>query len=69
MSAQWTADVIGKLHLHKITRKELAEHMSMHPKYVIAVLNGKREPKGAEKKFKAAVEEIIRERSHSQALE
>lgn len=62
MPAQWTAEVISKLHLNNITRKQLAEHLGLNSKYVLAVLNGKRSPKGAQEKFNNAVNEIIEKR-------
>lgn len=59
MPAQWTAEVVGKMHLHKITAVQLAEKIGWHPKYLSAVLNGKREPKHAEVIVKSAIEEMI----------
>ena len=59
MPAQWTGDLIGKMHLSNITRKELAEHLNLHPKYVLAILNGDKSPKDAEQKFNKALDELI----------
>lgn len=56
MPAQWTAEVIGEMHLKKITKKELARELGVTPEYVSMVLNGHREPEGAENRFRAAVE-------------
>lgn len=61
MPAQWTAEVVGKMHLHKITAVQLAEKIGWHPKYLSAVLNGKREPKHAEVIVKSAMKKIIDE--------
>lgn len=58
MPAQWTADVVGEMHLHKITAIQLAEKIGWHPKYLSAVLNGKREPKHAEVVVRNAVREL-----------
>ena len=63
MPAQWTGDLISKMHVHKISKKQLAEHEGLHPKYVGMILNGKKTPPGAEERFNAAVDEIIRERA------
>lgn len=58
MPAQWTADVIGKMHLIKITNKKLAKHLGYTEEYVSMVLNGKRTPKNAEAVFRRAVDEL-----------
>lgn len=58
MPAQWTADVIGKMHLNQITAKRLAEHLGYTPEYVSMVLNGKKEPKNGEQVFRLAVDEL-----------
>lgn len=59
MPAQWTADIIGQMHVHKITGKSLAEKLGYTPEYVSAVLNGKREPKNAEQIFRKGLDELI----------
>ena len=47
MPAQWTAEVIGKMHLAGVTAKQLAAEVGWNPKYLSVVLNGHKEPKGA----------------------
>ena len=64
MPAQWTADVIGELHLKKLTKRQLAAHMGVTPEYVSMVLNGHREPEGAEWRFRAALDGLIREQDN-----
>ena len=59
MLAQWTADLVGKMHKFKISKKSLAQHLGVTPEYVSMVLNGHREPSGAEDKFTTAVDELI----------
>lgn len=59
MPAQWTADIIGKMHLAGITAKQLAEEVGWHEKYLSAVMNGHREPKDAEVKVRAALSKLI----------
>lgn len=58
MPAQWVAELIGEMHLRRVTAKQLAESVGWHPKYLSAVLNGHREPKGAEAKLRKALEEL-----------
>lgn len=60
MPAQWTAELISKMHAHRITQIELAKKLGYTPQYVCAVLNGKREPEAAEHKFNTALDELIR---------
>lgn len=56
---EWTGDLVGLMHTHRITCQELADKLGVTNRYVSMVLNGHREPAGAEQKFRAAVEEII----------
>lgn len=59
MPAQWTADLVGKMHLKKITAKQLAEETGWHEKYLSAVMNGHRNPKNAEQKLQAAFDRLV----------
>ena len=59
MLAQWIADLVGKMHKFKISKTRLAEKLGVTREYVSMVLNGHREPAGAEVKFQQAVNEII----------
>lgn len=60
MPAQWTANVIGQMHLNNITGKQLATEIGWHPKYLSQVLNGRETPKRAEEKVRAALDRILR---------
>lgn len=63
MLAQWTADVVGKMHQYRITRSQLASKLGVVPDYVTMVLNGRRNPKNAEGRFRAALDELIKEKT------
>lgn len=63
MPKEWTGDLVGLMHNHKITFAQLALRLGVTNRYVSMVINGHREPAGAEQRFRAAVEEIIAERS------
>lgn len=58
MPAQWTAEVIGEMHLKGVTAKQLAASVGWHPKYLSQVLNGRVNPKGAEQKLRNALAQI-----------
>ena len=62
MPAQWTAEIIGKMHMHRIAKKRLAEHLGVTPEYASMILNGHRNPPDAEERFNQALQEIIRDR-------
>jgi lambda repressor-like predicted transcriptional regulator len=62
MPAEWTGDVVGKLHVHGISAKSLACKLGYNSKYLSSVLNGHRTPPKAEEKCKAALNELIAEK-------
>lgn len=64
MPAQWTGELVGKMHLNGITKKQLAQKLEFTAEYVSMVLNGHREPPDAETKFTEAVNSLISEQSH-----
>lgn len=64
MPAQWTGDLVGQMHNEKVTKTEMAVEMGVTREYVSMVLNGHRDPAGAEEKFRAALNRII-ERKHA----
>lgn len=63
MPAQWTADLIGEMHLAGVTAKQLATEAGWHEKYLSVVLNGHREPKNAEETLRAALERLVSSRN------
>ena len=65
MPAQWTADVVGKMHLLRISKRQIAEQMGVTPEYVSMVLNGHREPEGAEGRFKEALDRLTEKKEVS----
>lgn len=58
---KWTGDLVGLMHDNKITMQMLAEKLGVTNRYVSMVLNGHREPAGAEQRFRVAVNELIAE--------
>lgn len=59
MPAQWTGALIGEMHILGVTRKQLAVEVGWHEKYLSAVMNGHKEPKGAEEKLRAALGRLV----------
>ncbi len=62
MIPKWTGKLVGKMHVESVSMGDLANKLGYHPKYVSAVLNGKRSPKHARTQFNEALEAIIDER-------
>ena len=62
MPAQWTGDVVGKMHIYGVSMRDMASCLGITPEYTGRVLNGKDEPKGAEEKFRLALDELIRQK-------
>lgn len=63
MPAQWTSKLLGKMHTYGITAKQLATQLDMNKNYVSTIMNGHREPKGADQRFNAALDELIKAKS------
>ena len=63
MPAKWTADLLGEMHLAGVTAKQLAAEVGWNPKYLSVVLNGHKEPKGAEKKLNEALGRLKNEKA------
>ena len=59
MTAQWTAEIVGKMHLNQVTAKQLASEIGWNPKYLSQVLNGHKSPANAEIKVKSALERLL----------
>lgn len=58
MPAQWTGELVGRMHNAGVTAKQLAAELGKNPKYVSGVLNEHYAPKKAEQEFNAAFERI-----------
>lgn len=58
MPAQWTAEIVGEMHLKGITGKQLAEALGWNPKYLSQVLHSDNPPKNAEVKVRRAMRRL-----------
>lgn len=59
----WIAEVVGLMHIHKITQMDLAKHIGVTNDYISLILRGKKSPKNIEKRLKIAVDEIIKQKN------
>lgn len=56
---KWTGDLVGKMHINRITCEELANELGTSKGYVSMLLNGRRKPEGARKRLEDAVAALI----------
>ena len=68
MPAQWTAELIGEMHLCNVTAKQLADEVGWNPKYLSTVLNGHKNPKNAEVKLRTALARLNQETKDKESL-
>ena len=61
MPEAWTGELVGKMHVHGIKAKDLAEQAGVTSGYVSMILNGARSPKGAREMLEAALAELVSE--------
>lgn len=59
MTKKWTSNLVGLMHEHKISQIKLSEELGVSREYVSMVLNGHRDPAGAEERFTSAVMSIV----------
>mgnify|MGYP000226231782 FL=1 len=62
MPQEWTANVVARMHLAKVTTKRLAEESGYTPEYVSMVLNGHRDTESAKATILAALDKLEAER-------
>lgn len=61
MPQEWTAGVVARMHLAKLTTKQLANEAGYTPEYVSMVLNGHRDTETAKATILAALERLTGE--------
>ena len=61
MLEKWTGEVVGTMHINRISYQMLADRIGWNVKYLSVVLNGHRKPAGAERMVKDALGEILAE--------
>jgi hypothetical protein len=63
MPKKWTGDLVGLMHIYRISVRMLAAELGVTVRYVSMVLNGHREPAGAKERFESAVDRLIEKRA------
>lgn len=61
MPMEWTAEVVAKMHLNKITARQLAEKTGYTPEYISMILNGHRDTQSAKTTILAALDQLAAE--------
>ncbi|MBQ3083966.1 MAG: hypothetical protein IJC46_00750 [Clostridia bacterium] len=59
----WIAEAVGKMHIYKIRRRELAAVLEVTPEYLSMILNEKRCPKMGKERVLDAIDQLIRNRT------
>ena len=63
LKAEWTGELVGKMHTQEVTLEELANECGWVKGYVSMILNGQRNPMGAREKLFEAFDSIVARRS------
>lgn len=66
MLAQWIGVFVGKMHQHRVTNTQLAQEMGVTREYLSMILNGHREPTGAEQRMNDALNRIVDKQSRGE---
>lgn len=62
MIGEWTAEVVGRMHLAGITGKQLAEECGITNSYLSTVLHGKKGDETTQQRILAALERLEEKR-------
>ena len=59
MLAQWIGDFVGRMHRNKVTITQISQELGLTREYLSLILNGHREPPGAEQRLNDALDRVI----------
>lgn len=65
MPEKWTGELIGKMHNHGITRKQLADELGVTKSYVTMILNGSRKTANGREKLEAAYAAVLKRKEET----
>ncbi len=63
MPELWTGEMVGRMHVNRITFEELGDELGVTKNYVGMILNGHRKPAGIQKRMEDAVAAILDRRN------
>ena len=69
MPEAWTGLLIGTMHNNDITYDALAREMGVTKSYISMILNGRRNPRGVQKRMEGAVVDIIQRKNNGSTAE
>lgn len=62
MAGEWTANIVGRMHVARITGLQLAEEAEITNSYLSAVLHGKKGDENTQKRITEALERLEQKR-------
>lgn len=68
MPEKWTGELVGRMHINRVTLSELGNELGITKSYVSMILNGTRKSSGRvdnEKRFNEALDRILQRRAES----
>jgi hypothetical protein len=63
MLAQWIGDFVGRMHRNRVTITQISQEMGVTREYLSLILNGHREPQGAEQRMNDALDRLIEKKT------
>ena len=63
MLAQWIGDFVGRMHRNRVTITQISQEMGVTREYLSLILNGHREPQGAEQRMNDALDRVIEKKN------
>ena len=63
MLAQWIGDFVGRMHRNRVTITQISQEMGVTREYLSMILNGHREPQGAEQRMNDALDRVIEKKT------
>lgn len=69
MLSEWTGAAVGKMHINRVTQKEVAGELGVSKQYVSMVLSEKKTPPRMEQRINAAIDRILERREKQEVSE